>query len=97
MTKKELRRVSNELIKERFEMFSNIKVVELNCDRSTIDKELFINYIVIINNVEFYRVHVSEDNFIEGDTEVFYKETLMQDGECIFNGLYNPVTCEQTY
>ena len=97
MNKTELRRVAKELIKERFEMFTNIRVIELNCERSTIDNKLLINYLVIVNSVQIYKVHVSENNF-SGETDVFYKEAFTRvDESTSFTGLYNPVTCKQTY
>ena len=95
MNKTEFKRVARKLLNERFEMFSNVKVLELNCERSTIDDKLFINYLVIINNVQVYKVHISEDEFC-GSTDIFCKESLMK--ECLeFTGLFDVETCRQVY
>ncbi len=96
MNKTELRKIAKELINERFEMFSNIRVIELNCERSSIDNELFINYLVIVANTEIYKIHVSEDNFC-GSLDIFYKETHTKEDGNSYTSLYNPVTRERTY
>lgn len=96
MNKTEFKRVAKKLLNERFEMFSNVKVVELRCERSTTDNALFINYLVIISGVQVYKVHISEDEFC-GSTDIFCKESLMK--ECIdsFTGLFDVETCRQIY
>lgn len=97
MNKTELRKIAKALINERFEMFSNIRLVELDCERSTIDKMLYVNYLVIVNNVQIYKVHVSEDEY-QGTTDIFYKEGFTRvDESSTFTGLYNPTTCKQEY
>ena len=95
MNKTEFKKKAKALVKKQFEMFSNIKIIEMECNRSTIDNDLFINYIVIVDVWNIYRCYVSEDNFYN-DSTLYYKELKCKEIEKT-TALYDNETLEQIY
>lgn len=90
MNKKEFKKVSKELINRKFQYFSEVKVVEVDCYKSDIDKMWCIRYIVIINSISYREVFISEDAYYG----LYYKETML-DRKCEKeNNFYNTVTFE---
>lgn len=95
MTKTEFKKKAKALVKSNFDVFSNVRIIEMDCGCSTIDNDLFINYVVIINKSSIYLCYVSEDKMYDDET-LFYKETRITKTNSI-TGLYNIDTLEKIY
>jgi hypothetical protein len=95
MNKTEFKKKAKALVKSHFDVFKNVNIIENECGRSTIDNELFINYVVIINKCNVYFCRVSDDSKFNENT-LYYKETRIIKTETRM-GLYNSNTLEKIY
>ena len=95
MNKTEFKKKAKTLVKNNFDVFSNVKIIEMDSGYSAIDNNLFIKYVVIINNANIYLCYVSVDKMYDDDS-LFFKETRITKTYSIM-GLYNSNTLEKIY